>query len=99
MHEPFGRRRRTVFGNELAAVKTVAINPEPEPGLILDAEIIPCQSLSVLLPPFHGDALGAFDPHHRMGGPPPCKMMRRAVRNRCKGHVDRFRRLPTPPRA
>src|SRR5882724_7748691 len=49
MHKPVGRSRLALLVHEFAAVKPVPVNPETQAGLILDAEIIPGQSLAVLL--------------------------------------------------
>ena len=56
---------------QLAAIEPVAKDPEAAALLVLDAEIIPRQRVAVLLPPFHGDAFGAFHAHHRMGDAAP----------------------------
>ena len=71
-------------------VKPVAKDPEAQALLVLDAEIIPRQRFAVLLPPFHGDALGALDPHHRMRDAPPGELMRRAVGHGRERHLDRL---------
>src|SRR6202043_2729668 len=96
MHEPVGRSRFTLLGDEFAAVKAIAVNPETQSGLILDAEIIAGESFAAGLPPFHGDAFRALHPHHHMGCAPTRKMVRRTVGDRCKRHLDGFELFKQP---
>ena len=65
--------RLACFICELALIKSVAKDPEAQAFGVLDAEIIARQRLPALLPPLHRDTLGAFHPHHRVGGTPPVK--------------------------
>ena len=67
---------------DLAAVEPFAIEPDPRAGIALDAEIIARELVAaVVAPPFHGDALRAFDLRDLMRHVPPGKSHRRAVRH------------------
>src|SRR5579859_3541883 len=91
MHEPVGGRWIALPIPQLALVKTVAENPEAQSLGILDAEVVARQPLAVLLPPFHGDALGSLDPHHRMQRTAPGEMMWRTIGDCGQRHLDRLR--------
>ena len=90
MHEPVRRHGFPLLVPELAFIEPVAENPEAQARLVLDAEVIAGQHLAVLLPPFHGDALRPFHPHHHVIGAAPGEMMRRTVGHGRKGNLDRL---------
>src|SRR6185437_10204635 len=71
VHEPVGGHCPALLVFQLALIEAVAEDPEAQAFGILDTEIIARQRLAVLAPPFHGDALGSLDPHHRMQRAPP----------------------------
>src|SRR3984885_6258106 len=98
MHEPVGSNRVALVVSEFAAVKAVAVDPETQSAFIFDAEIIPRQRLTILLPPFHRNPPGAPAPHHDMVRPPPGEMMRRSTRNHRERHLDRLRPFEQPQR-
>src|SRR5215469_2682267 len=96
MHEPVGGYGPALFISELALIETVAEDPEAQAFGILDPEIVARQRVAVLSPPFHGDALGALDPHHRMQRSAPGELMRRSVRDGRERHFYRLRLVEQP---
>src|SRR5436305_9131152 len=92
MHEPGGMYRPTILLLDLALVKPVAIEPEAQAVLVLDAEIVAGQRGALRPPPFHGDALGPFGAHHGVGGAAPDEASGRAVRH-LGDHLDFLRPL------
>src|SRR5499433_3733923 len=66
-------RRRDV------AVEPGAKEPEAQPRLVLDAEIV-ARGATLFAPPGAFDAFGSFRANHFMQGAPPAKAHRRAVR-------------------
>src|SRR5260364_256018 len=67
VHIPDGLHRQALLRLELAVIQTIAIEPEAQAVLVLDAEIVARQPLPLRPPPFHRDALRAFGAHDRMG--------------------------------
>src|SRR5262249_43872288 len=66
-------RRRDV------AIESRAKEPEAQPRLVLDAEIV-ARGAALFAPPSAFDAFGSFRANHFMQGAPPAKAHRRAVR-------------------
>src|SRR5262245_59953944 len=95
---PVCGHRLAILVGKLALVEPVAEDPEAAALLVLDAEIVAGQCVATLLPPFHGDALGAFDPHYRMGDATPGEMMRRTVGNGRERHLDGLGLFEQPER-
>src|SRR5258707_14616747 len=85
------------FLSNLAIINPVAIQPEPQARLVLDAEIIARQHLALRAPPLHGDPLGAFGTDHGMGGAAPDKSGGRAIRH-LRDTLDLLRPLEQPQR-
>src|SRR5690348_5403137 len=81
VQEP-GRRGR-------CAVEPGAEQPEPQAGLVLDAEIV-ARSAAVLGPPGAFDALRAFGGDDLVERAPPAKPHRRSVGHR-RDRLDRLR--------
>src|SRR5690348_212534 len=90
MHIPVSGNRPALLLHELVLVETSAKNPEPQAVGILDSKIVPRQHLAVRSPPFHGDTLGPFHPHHRMQRTAPGELVRSSVRDCCERHLDRL---------
>src|SRR5580704_11497990 len=81
MHVPVRLNRPALLLFDLAVVESVAIEPEPQTRLVLDAEIIARQHRPLRAPPFHGDALGTFGADHGVGGAAPDKARGWAIRH------------------
>src|SRR3981081_2874453 len=97
MHEPVWLNEPAFLLLDLAVIQAVAIQPEPQAGLVLDAEIIPRQHFAARAPPLHRNALGTFNAPHRVSRAPPLKPGRRSIRY-FRDHLDRFRLLEQPQR-
>src|SRR5271156_2898756 len=92
MQEPAWRRR-------FAAVKTLAIEPDPQAVAAFDAKIVARQGASGLVaPPRHGDALGSFRGRDLVQHAPPAKPRRRSVRD-FGDRLDRLGPAEQPARA
>src|SRR5262249_32085087 len=62
------------------AVESRAKEPEAQPRLVLDAEIV-ARGAALFAPPSAFDAFGSFRANHFMQGAPPAEAHRRAVRH------------------
>src|SRR5262245_24624107 len=83
----------------LAAVKTLPVEPCPHAVLAFDAKVIARELVAAFVaPPFHGDAFGTLGLQHFVLHLPPPEARRWAI-----GHLvddlDRFRPLEQPDRA
>src|SRR5215212_5249310 len=86
---------RPCFLHDLAVIKSIAIEPEPQARLVLYPEIVARQHFTLRSPPLHGDTLGAFGADDRVGGATPDKSRGRPIRH-LGDDLDLFRALEQP---